>query len=67
MTDWECSLAGVCRGGACACDPWASGRDCSWLNLEPVDDIITNLGGRIDGRTEPLLKLWHTVLDPFTP
>ncbi len=32
-----------------------------------LDDIITNLGGRIDGRTEPLLKLWHTVLDPFTP
>lgn len=36
-TDWDCSLAGECTGGKCACDPWATGPDCSKVNLLPVD------------------------------
>jgi hypothetical protein len=31
-----------------------------------LDDIFSNLGARVDGRTESLLKLWHTVIDPYT-
>ena len=36
-SDWDCSLAGVCLcSGRCRCDPWATGTDCSYLNLQPV-------------------------------
>ena len=38
QSDWDCSLAGICmRSGECACDPWTSGVDCSYLNFEAVD------------------------------
>ena len=38
-SDWDCSLAGICdqRTGKCACDSWATGSDCSYLNFAPVD------------------------------
>eukprot|EP00937_MAST-01D_sp_MAST-1D-sp2_P001203 g1203.t1 len=38
-SDWDCSLAGECdiKSGACKCDGWASGSDCSYLAFEPVD------------------------------
>jgi hypothetical protein len=35
--DWDCSLAGSCTGGACVCDPWTTGTNCSVLNLAPAD------------------------------
>jgi hypothetical protein len=37
--DWDCSLAGVCdtTTGKCACDPWTTGSDCSYMNFQPVD------------------------------
>ena len=40
--DWDCSLAGDCVSGACVCDAWATGDDCSYLNMLPVDP--TRLG-----------------------
>lgn len=41
VSDWDCSLAGVCDVStkACKCDPWASGSDCSYLNFQPVDPL----------------------------
>merc|ERR1712096_433303 len=35
--DWDCSLAGTCEAGACVCDAWTSGEDCSYLNFQPVN------------------------------
>jgi hypothetical protein len=32
-----CFLAGDCVGGACVCDAWATGANCSMLNLAPAD------------------------------
>lgn len=38
-SDWDCSLSGVCDAGtgACECDAWASGSDCSYLAFQPLD------------------------------
>ena len=38
-SDWDCSLAGTCASasGKCTCDAWATGTDCSYINLKPVD------------------------------
>ena len=40
--EWDYSLAGDCVSGACVCDAWATGDDCSYLNMLPVDP--TRLG-----------------------
>ena len=34
-SDWNCSLGGECSSaGTCACDPWWTGRNCTYLNLQ---------------------------------
>mmetsp|Transcript_13508 Transcript_13508/g.19770 ORF Transcript_13508/g.19770 Transcript_13508/m.19770 type:complete len:596 (+) Transcript_13508:169-1956(+) len=37
-SDWDCSLAGVCSDSTkkCVCDDWATGHDCSYLDLQPI-------------------------------
>lgn len=62
--DWDCSLAGTCAEGACTCDAWASGADCSYLNFQPVDrsrlgymdDQHTSWGGNAVLGSD---DLWH--------
>ena len=34
--DTDCFLAGVCVASKCACDAWATGANCSLLNLAPA-------------------------------
>ena len=62
--DWDCSLSGLCVRGTCQCDAWATGLDCSYLNLAPIDksrlgylhSVHTSWGGNavkgLDGK-------WH--------
>ena len=38
--DADCSLTGVCApNGKCECNPWATGADCLYLKLKPVDRL----------------------------
>lgn len=34
--DFDCSLAGKCKGGRCECDTWTTGPQCEALNLQPL-------------------------------
>ena len=54
-SDWDCSLAGDCVNQKCVCDAWATGADCSYLNMLPVDperlgyldDVHSSWGGTV--------------------
>ena len=48
-TDWDCSLGGECSNGICNCDPWFTGEDCHYLNLQaPVDTEAGTCGRNFD-------------------
>ena len=64
-SDFDCSLAGVCTDdGACECDPWTSGSDCSYLNFAPLDtnkigylnEVESSWGGNALYGSD---QLWH--------
>eukprot|EP01050_Picozoa_sp_SAG11_P029242 SAG11_NODE_8154_length_1054_cov_1.457592_1_plen_318_part_10 len=72
-SDWDCSLAGICTAGHCACDAWASGSDCSYLNFQPVsreaglgyiDPTWSSWGGNaVLGRDQQ----WHLFMAEIGP
>lgn len=33
-SDWDCSLGGECTDKKCVCDPWFTGSNCTYLNLQ---------------------------------
>ena len=67
-TDWDCSLAGDCVSGACVCDAWATGDDCSYLNMLPVDPdrlgyldpVHSSWGGTVLHSAKD--KQWHMYM-----
>jgi hypothetical protein len=46
VTDWNCSLGGSCLDGKCVCDPWFTGLNCTYLNLQRAKP---DAGLQVDG------------------
>eukprot|EP00041_Stephanoeca_diplocostata_P010867 m.174123 g.174123 ORF g.174123 m.174123 type:complete len:448 (+) comp18321_c0_seq3:89-1432(+) len=56
-SDWNCSLGGECVHQECVCDPWFTGSNCSYLNLQRAKP---NAGFQVPG-----FHSWggHSVFD----
>jgi hypothetical protein len=59
VEDWDCALSGMCVSSACVCDIWATGPQCTYLNLQPADSLTSQ------GLQAPSYYSWggHTLKD----
>ncbi len=60
--DWDCALSGTCVSSACVCDIWATGPQCTYLNLQPAESLTSQ------GLQAPSYYSWggHTLRDDAT-